>query len=36
MAQATQGPAIFLAQFIGESAPFDGLAGLAGWAADLG
>jgi sugar phosphate isomerase/epimerase len=31
-----QGPGIFLAQFIGESAPFNTLDGLAGWAAGLG
>lgn len=31
-----QGPGIFLAQFIGERAPFNTLAGLAGWAARLG
>jgi len=31
-----QGPAIFLAQFIGDKAPFDTLEGLAGWAAALG
>lgn len=31
-----KGPAIFLAQFIGESAPFDTLDGLAAWAAGLG
>jgi sugar phosphate isomerase/epimerase len=31
-----QGPAIFLAQFIGQTAPFDTLDGLAGWAAGLG
>jgi sugar phosphate isomerase/epimerase len=31
-----QGPGIFLAQFIGPSAPFDTLDGLAGWAASLG
>jgi sugar phosphate isomerase/epimerase len=31
-----QGPGIFLAQFIGDAAPFDTLEGLAGWAAGLG
>lgn len=31
-----KGPAIFLAQFIGESPPFDSLSGLAKWAAGLG
>ena len=31
-----QGPAIFLAQFVGEFAPFNTLDGLAGWAAALG
>ena len=31
-----QGPAIFLAQFIGEHAPYNTLEGLAGWAASLG
>ena len=31
-----KGPAIFLAQFISESAPFDTLEGLAAWAAGLG
>lgn len=31
-----KGPAIFLAQFIGEDAPFNNLASLAGWAAGLG
>ena len=31
-----QGPAIFLAQFVQQHAPFDTLDGLAGWAADLG
>lgn len=37
MAAATmKGPAIFLAQFVGDKAPFDTLDGLAGWAAELG
>ncbi|MGH6900666.1 MAG: sugar phosphate isomerase/epimerase family protein [Geminicoccaceae bacterium] len=31
-----KGPAIFLAQFAGDQAPFNSLAGIAGWAADLG
>ncbi|MCW8832529.1 MAG: sugar phosphate isomerase/epimerase, partial [Colwellia sp.] len=31
-----KGPAIFLAQFMGEAAPFNDLASLCGWAADLG
>ena len=31
-----KGPAIFLAQFAGAEAPFDSLAGIAGWAAGLG
>ena len=31
-----KGPAIFLAQFLGDQAPFDTLDGLAGWAAGLG
>ncbi|HSA81111.1 MAG TPA: sugar phosphate isomerase/epimerase [Geminicoccaceae bacterium] len=31
-----QGPAIFLAQFAGDRAPFDSLAGIARWAAGLG
>jgi sugar phosphate isomerase/epimerase len=31
-----KGPAIFLAQFLGEDPPFDNLAHLAGWAAGLG
>lgn len=31
-----KGPAIFLAQFVGDDAPFNSLAGLAKWAADLG
>ncbi|GLS05778.1 AP endonuclease [Chitiniphilus shinanonensis] len=34
--QTIKGPAIFLAQFVGEAAPFDTLDGLAGWAAGLG
>ena len=31
-----QGPAIFLAQFMGDSAPFNNLITMAKWAADLG
>src|ERR1035438_1180261 len=31
-----KGPAIFLAQFVGDSAPFNTLEGIAGWAAGLG
>lgn len=31
-----KGPAIFLAQFAGDAAPFDTLDGIAGWAASLG
>ena len=31
-----KGPAIFLAQFEGETPPFDSLAGMARWAAGLG
>lgn len=31
-----KGPAIFLAQFVGDAAPFDTLDGLAQWAASLG
>jgi sugar phosphate isomerase/epimerase len=31
-----KGPAIYLAQFAGDQAPFDSLAGIAKWAADLG
>ena len=31
-----QGPAIFLAQFAGDSAPFNSLDAIAGWAAGLG
>lgn len=30
-----KGPAIFLAQFIGDAAPFDNIEGMAEWAADL-
>lgn len=31
-----KGPGIFLAQFAGDAAPFNSLASLAGWAAELG
>jgi sugar phosphate isomerase/epimerase len=31
-----QGPALFIAQFIGQEPPFDSLAGIAAWAAGLG
>ena len=31
-----KGPAIFLAQFVGDSAPFDSLDSIAAWASDLG
>jgi sugar phosphate isomerase/epimerase len=31
-----KGPAIFLAQFVGDAAPFDALASIARWAGDLG
>ena len=31
-----QGPAIFLAQFVADAAPFNSLDALAAWAADLG
>ncbi len=31
-----KGPAIFLAQFMGDAAPFDNLEGVCRWAADLG
>ncbi|MFW5828982.1 MAG: sugar phosphate isomerase/epimerase family protein [Planctomycetota bacterium] len=34
--QSIQGPGIFLAQFLGEEAPFDHLDSIAAWAADLG
>lgn len=34
--QTIKGPAIFLAQFAGDQAPFDTLDGLAGWVAGLG
>ena len=31
-----RGPGIFLAQFAGDKAPFDSLANMGRWAADLG
>ncbi|RYY13770.1 MAG: sugar phosphate isomerase/epimerase, partial [Cytophagaceae bacterium] len=31
-----KGPAIFLAQFIGDEAPFNSLESICAWAADLG
>lgn len=31
-----KGPAIFLAQFMGDDVPFDSLENLAGWASGLG
>lgn len=31
-----KGPAVFLAQFMGDKAPFDTIDNIAGWAADLG
>lgn len=34
--QTIKGPAIFLAQFVGDAPPFDTLDGLAGWVAGLG
>ncbi len=36
MMKTIQGPGIFLAQFIGETAPFDTLEGICAWAAGLG
>ena len=36
MASQIQGPAIFLAQFIGDQAPFDSLENITKWAAGLG
>lgn len=36
MASQIKGPGIFLAQFAGDSAPFNTLKGMAGWAAGLG
>ncbi|HTN38744.1 MAG TPA: sugar phosphate isomerase/epimerase [Arachidicoccus sp.] len=34
--QTIKGPGIFLAQFIGDQPPFDGLDAICGWAASLG
>lgn len=34
--RSIKGPGLFLAQFIGDSAPFDSLAAIAGWAAGCG
>ena len=31
-----KGPAVFLAQFIGDAAPFNSLDGICAWAAGLG
>ncbi len=36
MPETLQGPAIFLAQFAGDEAPFNSLDAIAGWAASLG
>lgn len=36
MEAAIKGPALFLAQFAGDAAPFDSLAGIVNWAAELG
>jgi sugar phosphate isomerase/epimerase len=36
MAKTMKGPAIFLAQFAGDAAPFNSLPSIARWAADLG
>jgi sugar phosphate isomerase/epimerase len=36
MATTIKGPAIFLAQFVGDKAPFDTLDNICKWAADLG
>ncbi len=36
MPTTIKGPAIFLAQFAGDGAPFNSLASIAAWAADLG
>ncbi|MGA0540659.1 sugar phosphate isomerase/epimerase family protein [Neotabrizicola sp. VNH66] len=34
--RTVKGPGLFLAQFIGDAAPFDSLDGIAGWAAECG
>ena len=36
MTMQIKGPGLFLAQFPGDKAPYDTLAGIAGWAAGLG
>ena len=36
MAKNIKGPGIFLAQFVGDAAPFDSLPAIAGWAVGLG
>ena len=36
MAKTMKGPGLFLAQFAGDTAPFDSLDAICGWAADLG
>ena len=36
MAGMVKGPAIFLAQFAGDAAPFNSFDGMCGWAASLG
>ena len=36
MAGTVKGPAIFLAQFAGDAAPFNSFEGMCGWAASLG
>lgn len=36
MTSQIKGPALFLAQFAGDAAPFNSLAGIVGWAAGLG
>jgi hypothetical protein len=36
MASTVMGPAIFLAQFAGDAAPFDSWKAICGWAAGLG
>ena len=36
MATTIKGPALFLAQFAGDEAPFDSLGAIVNWAAGLG
>ncbi len=36
MANTIKGPAIFLAQFLGDEAPFNSLESITKWAGDLG